>query len=105
MQKQGCAETLELVNRLYGPILWRKLSVANYKTRVNAVSVLASVWPLTKEPASTDEPQSAKQYKEDMEQQCKALESILEDKCQLCGTPTKFRVEKSRKYSHIVLWK
>jgi len=43
---QKTPEVENLLYRMYGPILWRSLSAANYKVRINSAQVLAHVFPL-----------------------------------------------------------
>ena len=65
-------EVESLLYRMYGPILWRSLSAANYQVRVQATRVLAEVFPL-QNPSHT-------QTKEAVRKGTDALSSLMKDK-------------------------
>ena len=79
-------EVEDLINRLYGPILWRSLKAANAKVRANATYVLAEVFPLDQ----SSHTQTSKQ----IEKACAALQELLEDEDTQVRMAASFAVSK-----------
>ena len=65
----------EMLGRCYKPILWRHLTMANWKVRSNAVALLAVVFPLLSNPSSA----SAQESQEELALQYKHLKDSLTD--------------------------
>jgi hypothetical protein len=61
-----------LLHRMYAPILWRSMSAANAKVRVNAALVLAEVFPL--------QDASHTQTEASIRKGCTGLKSLLQDR-------------------------
>jgi hypothetical protein len=61
-----------LLHRMYAPILWRSMSAANAKVRVNAALVLAEVFPL--------QDASHTQTEASIRKGCTGLNSLLQDR-------------------------
>jgi condensin-2 complex subunit G2 len=70
-QQQKTPAVEDLLHRIYGPILWRATAAANSQVRVNAVKVLAQVFPL--QDASHNHTEQA------VRQACTALTTLLKD--------------------------
>jgi len=77
----------DLLNRLYGPILWRSLSAANPSVRRNAVAILERVFPL-------HDP-NQNQMKASMEKCATAIKNALKD------TDAKVRIAASEATANI----
>lgn len=63
----------KLLLRLYDPIIWRYLSVANWKVRLNTTALLAILFPLI------DPSISARDYNSELDNQLSILQNLLLD--------------------------
>ena len=66
------ANVEDLLYRLYSPILWRSLTTAHARVRLQAVLVLTQVFPLQPVPHT--------RTNEAMTQSCQALQTVLQDR-------------------------
>merc|ERR1719506_2045037 len=67
----------ELLCRLYGPVLFRSLKVANWQVRMNATILLSTAYPLVPNGMANQESE------QELTRQHKALRDALTDPCEL----------------------
>ncbi|KAH7648497.1 hypothetical protein FG379_002947, partial [Cryptosporidium bovis] len=67
------AEVNNLLVRLYDPIIWRYLSVANWKVRLNSTALFAILFPLI------DSSLGQREYKMELDRQYQIFQNLLTD--------------------------
>lgn len=73
------ADVEALMYRMYGPVIWRAMTAANARVRINAVSVFAQVFPLQQAASTTTTKTTANNNNTAVHKGCTALKQLLQD--------------------------